>query len=230
MIYEPLIGHIYPFWQLKTARKRPVPVQSEKPDLRVREELTATWFGQSTVLLNLDGLKILLDPVFTDQLAPPFGPRRQHPLPTQLDTLGSIDLVVISHAHFDHLDYDVVDQLGDSTRWIVPLGLRQSFVRRGITRVTELDWWQDSTVKFDSGANLKITGLPTQHWSARSPFDVNQSLWNSFAIEGSKTVFHCGDTGLNLELCQAIGRHFAVDLALLPIGSYSPRCASETRL
>ena len=126
-------------------------------------------------------------------------------------------------AHYDHLDFDVVDQLADSTRWIVPLGLRRSIIRRGVTRVTELDWWQDTSIKFDNGAQLKVTGLPTMHWSARTPFDVNQSLWSSFVIQGSKTAFHNGDTGLCLELYEAIGRHFDIDLALLPIGSYSPR-------
>lgn len=200
------------------------------------DAIACTWLGQSTCLLQLGTARVLLDPVFAAQLAPPFGPKRVHTQPAALVDLGKIDLVVISHAHFDHLDYDVVDQLGDATQWVVPLGLRRSFLQRGVTRVVELDWWEQTDVMTDDGLSLRVTGLPTmvrghlvdqltsQHWSARSFLDVNQSLWNSTIISTkSRSVFHCGDTGLCQSLFDAIGRHFDVDLALLPIGSYAPR-------
>ena len=120
----------------------------------------------------------------------------------------------------------------------MPLGLRRSFLKRGISRVVELDWWDEITLQTDRGVSLCVTGLPTmarrtrsdsltlQHWSARSFLDVNQSLWNSFvirAVKSGRSVFHCGDTGLCPSLFEAIGRHFDIDLSLLGIGSYAPR-------
>ncbi|RKP05009.1 beta-lactamase superfamily domain-containing protein, partial [Thamnocephalis sphaerospora] len=175
--------------------------------------------GQSTCLVQLEGVNILTDPVFSRCTINDYiGPKRLRPTPCQLDEL-QVDLVIVSHNHFDHLDANVVQQLSNTVTWVVPLGLRDWFARRG---VIELDWWQEH--RFADYPHLAITATPLQHWSGRTPFDVNGSLWCGFVVRGAQaSFFHCGDTGY----CAAfkeIGRRLGpVTLATIPIGSYAPR-------
>lgn len=138
---------------------------------------------------------------------------------------------MVSHNHYDHLDLSVVLEIGNSAAWYVPKNLANWFKSHGITQVVELDWWQSFTHKSEKGL-LEITATPVQHWSGRHFFDVNSSLWCSFAVKGSNfKLFHCGDTGmffnLTLGYCKVfkeIGKKLGpFDLALLPIGSYEPR-------
>ncbi|KAJ1725924.1 hypothetical protein LPJ61_005544, partial [Coemansia biformis] len=186
--------------------------------------VSATWLGQSTCFVQIEGLNILTDPIFKRRTVFSWlGPERLRPVPCQLDELPRPDIVLVSHNHFDHLDAQVVSDLGNSVTWYVPLGLRDWFARRGIYKVRELDWWQgvDHTV---DGRVFRITATPTQHWSGRNGLDSNCSLWAGFLVQGSSaSVFHCGDTGY----CPAfkeIGNRFGpVTLAILPIGSYAPR-------
>lgn len=182
----------------------------------------ATLIGHSTVLLQYQGVNVLTDPVFSDR-ASPFsfaGPKRFTPSSVRLDELPDIDVVVISHNHYDHLDTATVSALGNQPLWLVPLGLKDWFAQFDVTNVVELDWWQSYSLK-----GIEIQALPSQHWSKRSLFDTNKSLWASWAFKWNDfTAWFGGDTGYNevqfKEIGEALGR---VDLAMIPIGAYEPR-------
>ncbi|KAJ1666054.1 hypothetical protein IW140_005848 [Coemansia sp. RSA 1813] len=194
-------------------------------DIDKEAAVTATWIGQSTCFVQLEGLNILTDPIFKQRTVFSWlGPERLRPAPCRLEDLPQPDIVLVSHNHFDHLDVDVVKALGNSVTWYVPLGLRQWFARQGIYRVKEMDWWQESEYAAPNGRKYQIVSTPTQHWSGRTGLDSNASLWSSFLVKGSRSsVFHCGDTGY----CPAFKRigqlYGPVSLAILPIGSYEPR-------
>ncbi|KAK4689377.1 N-acyl-phosphatidylethanolamine-hydrolyzing phospholipase D, partial [Tremellales sp. Uapishka_1] len=202
-------------------------------DVEVTDKLTLTWMGQSTSYVTLDNLTILTDPALSDQTLPSIvAPHRLRPSPCTLDELRRVDVVLVSHNHFDHLDPLAVQELGDSCEWIVPIGVGPFIRGLGVTRVTELDWWQEAkhTLK-RSGKEDKtftITAVPLMHWSARSPLDTNATLWSAFHVKSNtstpKSFIHLGDTGYSPTLFSAVGRVLGpIDLAAIPIGSYEPR-------
>ncbi|KAJ3286270.1 hypothetical protein HK104_009118 [Borealophlyctis nickersoniae] len=183
-------------------------------------QMTLTWIGQSTCLIQMEGYNILTDPIFSERTVKWFGPRRLRPAPCKLSELPKIDIVLVSHNHYDHLDQEAVKELGNSVTWFIPVGLRDWFKRFGVTKVIELDWWQEYL--YDS--KLRIIGTPIQHWSGRHFFDVNLTLWCSFLVKGAETsFFHCGDTGYCSAFKEISRRYGPVTLAALPIGSYEPR-------
>lgn len=184
---------------------------------------TLTWVGHATFLLQVEGLNVLTDPVFSHRVSP-FrfaGPERLAPLGLTLQELPPIDLVLLSHNHYDHLDEAAVKTLvrdHPQITFVVPLGVKQWFTARGISRVVELDWWQDCTV----GA-AKVSVLPAQHFSGRGPFDRNATLWCSLLLEiGGKKIYFAGDTGYSKDFADIGTAHPGIDLALLPIGAYEP--------
>jgi N-acyl-phosphatidylethanolamine-hydrolysing phospholipase D len=190
-----------------------------------RTEPTLTWIGHATFLLQLGGVNILTDPHFTER-ASPFsfvGPKRVVPPAIALGDLSHIDAVVISHNHYDHLDRETVRRLasqpGGSPRFFVPLGLKAWFADQGIANVTELDWWNDIDFK-----GLKFTLTPVQHWSKRTPWDENKTLWGGWVVEQPGfRFFFAGDTAYSLDF-KDIRKHFGpIDLAAIPIGAYEPR-------
>ncbi|RCH95092.1 hypothetical protein CU097_012758 [Rhizopus azygosporus] len=186
------------------------------------DKITFTWFGQSTCLVTIGELTILTDPVFSKRsINDYFGPKRLRPIPCQLEEfIDKVDIVLVSHDHFDHLDENAVRKLGNTVTWYIPLGLGRWFSKRGITRFVELDWWQ----KVDHQGTT-IVCVPAMHWSgSRTPFEKNNTLWCSFVIKSTKhSFFFCGDTGYSPELFQAIGNMYApFTLAAMPIGSYLP--------
>jgi N-acyl-phosphatidylethanolamine-hydrolysing phospholipase D len=139
------------------------------------------------------------------------------------EQMPTVDLIVISHNHYDSLDHRTVDMFGDSVLWYVPLGLKAWFLERGIsaTRVIELDWWESH--RFNEQVNVTMT--PAQHWSKRGAWDTNQSLWGGWAIDiaGFKSWF-AGDTGYNDSYFKDIGERLGpFRLAMIPIGAYAPR-------
>jgi len=188
-----------------------------------RSEPTLTWVGHATFLLQLEGLNVLTDPVFSRRVSPfSFaGPERLAPLGLALDELPAIDLVLISHNHYDHLDEAAVKVLARDhaqATFVVPLGVKKWFAARGITRVVELDWWQAATV-----GEASITALPAQHFSGRGPHDRNATLWCSLLIEvAGKKVYFAGDTGYSADFADIGKAYPGIDLALLPIGAYEP--------
>lgn len=185
----------------------------------------ATWIGHATVLVQHKGINFLTDPHLT-QYPFKFGflvdKRFTQPALT-FEQMPDIDFVVISHNHYDHLDHRTVDLFGNSVTWLVPLGLRSWFLNRGIdaSKVVELDWWE--SYQFDD--QTIITFAPSIHWSKRSLWDTNQSLWGSWAVDiaGFKTWF-AGDTGYDAQLFKTIGQRLGpFRLGLIPIGAYAPR-------
>lgn len=183
--------------------------------------LRVTWLGHSTMLLEIDGRRVLIDPVWGER-ASPFtfmGPKRFFAPPLPLAELPEVDAVVISHDHYDHLDVPTVKALdARGVRWIVPLGIGAHLVAWGVpgTRITELDWWQDAQV-----GGLTITATPARHFSGRGLTDANRTLWAGWAIAGpSHRVFYSGDTALHDELVE-IGRRLGpFDLTMIESGAY----------
>ncbi|KAI8848028.1 beta-lactamase superfamily domain-containing protein [Chytridium lagenaria] len=187
--------------------------------------MSFTWFGQSTCLVQMDGYNILTDPIFSSRTVGEWvGPKRIQKVPCGLEDLPKIDIVLVSHNHYDHLDLAVVRKLSNTVTWYIPKGLRRWFATLGVTNVHELDWWEEFLHHDTERPDIKIVGTPIQHWSGRHFLDVNSTLWSSFLVKGpSGSFYHCGDTGY----CSAfkeIGRRYGpVTLSAIPIGSYEPR-------
>lgn len=185
---------------------------------------TLTWVGHDTFLLQLGGLNILTDPHFTDRTSPVgwAGPERLAPLGLALRDLPAVDLVLISHNHYDHLDEGSVAWISrhhPQAQFVVPLGLRPWLQRRRIGNVVEQDWWQSHPV-----ADGRITAVPAQHFSGRSATDANTTLWCGFVLElAGKKVYFAGDSGYSRDFADIGARFAPMDLSLVPIGAYEPR-------
>jgi N-acyl-phosphatidylethanolamine-hydrolysing phospholipase D len=184
----------------------------------------ATWIGHATVLAQYHGINFLTDPILTDKASPVdlAGPQRFVPPSVAFAQLPKIDFIAISHNHYDHLDHRTVDMFGNSVTWFVPLGLKRWFLGRGIEahRVIELNWWESYELP-----RVKLTFTPAQHWSKRTPWDTDKTLWGSWAISVDSVRFWFGgDTGYDSKMFQEIGtRAGPFDLAFIPIGAYGPR-------
>ena len=226
------------FWlwkweQLRNGAPQPPPGGWNTPSMRAdaaalranRTEPTVTWIGHASFLVQLAGRNLLVDPQFSERASPvPFaGPRRIVPLPIGIAELPRIDVVLISHNHYDHLDLASVRALAarpeGSPLFLVPLGLRRWFEERGIARVEELDWWQSR-----EEGGVRFTFVPVQHWSKRTLWDTNRSLWGGWAMAGGGlNVIHTGDLGYSRDSVDVGERLGPFDLALVPIGAYAPR-------
>jgi N-acyl-phosphatidylethanolamine-hydrolysing phospholipase D len=184
-----------------------------------------TWLGHDTFLLTIGGVVIATDPHLSERASPVTfaGPKRLVPPPVQVGELPHVDLVLVSHNHYDHMDRATLQglqaQAGGPPLFIVPLGNLHWMTEQGIANVRELDWWEH--VEF---RGLTVHAVPAQHFSARTPFDTNRTLWSGFIVEHPTFRFYfAGDTGYG-PLFKEIGRRFApIDLAAIPIGAYEPR-------
>jgi len=201
-----------------------------------RSDTTATWVGHATVLLQLAGLNVLTDPQFSLR-ASPFaflGPERKVRVPFTIAEGPHVDVVLISHNHYDHLDAASVDALarqpGGSPLFVVPLGVDRWMRDRGIERVLAMDWWNAREVPSTTGDRLRITFVPTQHWSSRSPGDRFETLWGGYVVERVRPTqavdyrfFFAGDTGYSAGFRDLIHARFdRFDFAAIPIGAYEP--------
>jgi N-acyl-phosphatidylethanolamine-hydrolysing phospholipase D len=197
-----------------------------------RSEFAVTWIGHATALVQVGGLNILTDPHFSDRASPVqwMGPKRWQPPALRARDLPHVDLVLISHNHYDHLDADSVAalnaQAGGPPRFVVPLGLDRWLEGAGVAQVRALDWWDRIDVQ-----GFAVHLVPAQHWSRRTLADTNTTLWGGFVVEApaargeaARRVYWAGDSGWSERHFSDIGARFApIDLALLPIGAYEPR-------
>lgn len=203
-----------------------VPWQKTQPETlkAPSSEPQVTWLGHSTFLIQYKGISILTDPVFSDRASPVSfaGPKRYVGHVLDYRELPDIDLVVISHNHYDHLDQDTIDQLASSTHFAVPLGIGSWLQKNGVDaeRISELDWWQS-----DKHSGVTFQALPSQHWSARGLGDRFATLWASWSLKIEDFhLWFAGDTGYNpIQFVQIGNAIEAIDLALIPIGAYAPR-------
>lgn len=211
-----------------TTKPAPVPpVASIEPDrlrLAPATGMRATWLGHATVLIELDGYRLLTDPIWSDRASPvPWaGARRAHPPPIALRDLPSIDAVVISHDHYDHLDLETVLALSErGVMFFVPLGVGAHLRRWGVApqQIREHDWWEEARI-----GRLRVVATPARHHSGRALTDGFRTQWAGWAIIGdAQRVFFGGDTGLFPGLSEIAARLGPFDLTLLDVGDYDPR-------
>lgn len=191
-----------------------------------RDRNTVTWIGHATLLLQMEGYNILTDPHFSKRASPVqwAGPERVAPLGLSIEDLPPIDMVVISHDHFDALDEQTIKKLrqrpgGGKTRFYVPLGLKNWFANCGVDQVIEMDWWDRR-----EDDNLEIIAVPVQHWSKRSIFSRNETLWAGWVIKSRAfRFFFVGDSGYTPHFKEIGEKLGPFDLAAIPIGAYEPR-------
>ncbi len=187
--------------------------------------LRATWLGHSTVLIEIDGRRVLTDPVWGSRASPSrlVGPKRFQPVPVALRSLPPIDLVVVSHDHYDHLDYPTILELVKlDVPFVTSLGVGAHLEAWGARpeRIVELDWWESYTLP---NAELSVTAAPSQHFSGRGLHDRNATLWSSMIIRSPRhAVFFSGDTGLTTEYATIRERLGPFDLVMLEVGAFHP--------
>jgi L-ascorbate metabolism protein UlaG (beta-lactamase superfamily) len=199
----------------------PTPGWRKKP----RTGLRATWLGHSTVLIEIDGVRVLTDPVWGLRASPSqwAGPKRFQPVPVPVKSLPPLDVVVISHDHYDHLDYATIRALARSdVPFVTSLGVGAHLEAWGVPadRVVELDWWESYELP---QVGLTITAAPSQHFSGRGLRDRNSTLWSSMVLRTSRhAVFFSGDTGLTTEYAAIRKRLGPFDLVMLEVGAFHP--------
>lgn len=216
------------------------------------DETKLTWIGHATFFGQMEGFNFLTDPVWSARASPLqfIGPKRFVNPPIELEQLPKVDVVFISHTHYDHLDYGTIRRLMTShpdAKYIVPIGLKRWFTGLGITNVEELNWWDtihlrrgntagkidvevaDKLVTHDDRVvspreGMKVTFVPAQHWTSRHPFDKNTSLWGGFAlVSKNHRLLFTGDTSY-CDVFKTVGEVLGpFDTAMIPIGAYKPR-------
>ena len=197
--------------------------------------LRVTWFGHSSMLVEIDGMRVLIDPVWDERAAPVtwFGPKRFFAPTVRLEDLPVVDVVLISHDHYDHLGKRTIKKLAEmeavrGVRWVTSVGVGKLLRDFGVEKVTELDWTQSTVVAgAEMGVELEITSLPARHFSGRSLFNRMETLWGSFVLRGAKHKVYFGADSGWWEGFAEIGREYGpFDLTMLEIGAYHPLWAS----
>jgi L-ascorbate metabolism protein UlaG (beta-lactamase superfamily) len=192
---------------------------------RAESGLRATWLGHSTVLVEIDGVRVLTDPVWGPRASPSqhLGPKRFQPIPVPLREMPPIDLVVISHDHYDHLDRPTIRELRKrDVPFVTSLGVGAHLEAWGVApeRITELDWWESHRLP---GTGLTVTAAPSQHFSGRGLRDRNATLWSSIVLRSERhAIFFSGDTGLTREYVTIRDRLGPFDLVMLEVGAFHP--------
>lgn len=197
----------------------------EKPPARVfGGKLRATVVNHSTVLIQMDGLNILTDPVWSERIGPVSwaGPKRHRPPGIRFEDLPRIDYVIISHNHYDHIDMPTLERLAKEHAPVFYMGLGNGmlFELNGIENAREMDWWDEMPLTDDT----TLAFVPARHFSSRGLCDRNRTLWGGFVISGpSGVVYFASDTGMGPHLTEIKRRYGAPRLALLPIGAFLPK-------
>lgn len=187
-----------------------------------RLESTITWIGHSTFFLQYEGINIITDPIWARRLG--FEKRLGQPgIP--LSEVPPIDLILISHSHYDHLHIASIRKLyRAATTLVVPVGLKRKMLRKGFHNCMEMEWWQEIKL-----GKIKLTFVPTQHWTRRTPWDTNTSHWGGYILEPAESekqrfspnLYFAGDSGY-FPGFKEIGSRYKIDIALMPIGAYEP--------
>ncbi len=214
-------------WKLKTRpEKGPAfvsDVTPSKPPGHVgANELRVTLINHSSVLLQCGGVNVLTDPVWSERVSPFtwIGPRRRREPGVRWDDLPRIDIVLLSHNHYDHLDLETLRRLASrgQSKFVAPTGVGKLLESQNIGQVCELDWGQSTRL-----AATTIHSVPAFHFSARGAFDRNQTLWCGYVMEWEgRNIYFAGDTGFGNHFASIRERFGAPDLAFLPIGAYEP--------
>ena len=190
-------------------------------DTAAASGLRVTWMGHSTALIEIDGHRVLVDPFWSDRVSPFrwFGPTRWYAPVAALEDLKPVDAVLVSHDHYDHLDYETIAAMKDwTTTFVVPLGVGAHLAYWGVPeeRIVELDWWERTKVR-----DLEIVATPARHASGRGFLDQDETLWAGFALIGPKhRAWSSGDTGLFPGLAEIGQRLGPFDLTMIEAGAY----------
>lgn len=200
-----------------------VPIRQQVPPPRCDADAVVTFIGHATLLIQTAAANILTDPVYSERASPvPFaGPTRARRPGVRFADLPHVDVVLLSHNHYDHCDLGTLAALArrDNPLVVTPIGNARLVASAGLSRIEELDWWEPS-----AQAPCRVLLTPAQHFSARSPFDRNRALWGGFVVDaGARRIFFAGDSGYGAHFPEIGRRCGSIDLALLPIGAYEPR-------
>lgn len=193
------------------------------PTKLTSNEIAVTFINHASFLIQSKGLNIIIDPIYSKRASPNsyFGPKRVRPPGIPFSELPKLDIVLISHNHYDHLDIDTLKKIREKHNplFISGLGNKEFLNSHGFKKVIELDWWEKYNYE-----DVEITFLPAQHFSARSLFDRNLTLWGGFLIKlKNKKIYHMGDSGYGPHFQEIHKKIGSLDLSLIPIGSYKPR-------
>jgi len=207
----------------------PLPVESplEGWTRPIASGLRVTWLGHSTTLLEIDGVRVLTDPVWGERVSPVsfVGPRRFHPAPVAIEHLPPLDAILVSHDHFDHLDRTAIRGLASlGAPFVTSLGVGEHLEAWGVARerIVELDWWETAAL-----GPVHFHATPARHFSGRGPGTSNKTLWSSWVMETERhKVFFSGDTGLTPEFADVRKRLGPFDLVMLEVGAYHPAWGS----
>ena len=209
--------HVRPSGPIATVTLRP-----ESLAIAPATGLRVTWLGHSTTLIEIDGARVLTDPMWSERASPVswLGPTRWYPPLIALAALPHIDVVVISHDHYDHLDYQTITLMKDwETKFVVPLGIGAHLEYWGVpaSHIVELDWWEDTLV-----GGLRVTCTPARHVTGRTGIDMRSKLWSGWALSTSRhRVFFSGDTGM-FPAMRDIGQRLGpFDLTMIEVGQYN---------
>jgi L-ascorbate metabolism protein UlaG (beta-lactamase superfamily) len=215
-------------WKLNHRKKRwpkwiENNVQSNPALTTTDNEVVLTFINHVTFLIQTAGLNILTDPVFSKRVSPSqlIGPQRIRAPGLAFDQLPKIDLVLLSHNHYDHMDLPTITKLAHAfqPQFVTPLGNGHFLKKAGAMNVVETDWWQ--TFEFQK---MQVITVPAQHWSRRRLRDTNHALWSGFVLQTKKNkLYFAGDTGFGAHFKEIRQRLGIMDIALLPIGAYEPR-------
>ncbi|MDP4128047.1 MAG: MBL fold metallo-hydrolase [Bacillota bacterium] len=205
---------------------RPIPIDRvDTLPMQAGEQTKVIWFGHSTILLEIEGKRILLDPTFADSPSPfPLigGKRFSRVLPIEPENIPPIDVVILSHDHYDHMDYRSIKKLKDKTTlFCIPSGVGKRLIEWGVDqkKIREFDWWNELEL-----AGLTLACTPAKHFSGRTMFDRNNTLWCSWVIVGPRTkTFFSGDGGYGSHFDQIGKKYGPFDLTLMECGQYDER-------